>query len=203
MKKHHTKTGQVIAELAHYLRGRVLDAGGGRRKKYKELVLKHASEYVCADIEEGADVISDLTKLPFDDESFDSAICTQVLEHVTNPVGVMVEINRVLRPGGIAIITAPFLSPIHEDPGDCFRYTPDGLYWLGRNAGFSVVEKGRYGGLPYMLCSMLKFKFFNPYKNPSRIKRGIFRRIDSVLSFFDQYVPIGIYFAGSWVVLKK
>lgn len=47
---------------------------------------------------------ADAHKLPFKDESFDLVICTEVLEHVINPQGVIAEIKRVLKKDGIAII---------------------------------------------------------------------------------------------------
>jgi SAM-dependent methyltransferase len=55
-----------------------------------------------------ADVVSDVF-LPFADESFDLIICIQAFYYVPDPVRAASEIRRVLRPGGTAVITVPFV----------------------------------------------------------------------------------------------
>lgn len=49
-------------------------------------------------------VHADAHKLPFQDDSFDMIVCTEVLEHVTNPKGVLKEIRRVLKQHGAVVI---------------------------------------------------------------------------------------------------
>lgn len=69
----------------------------------------------------------DMQKMFYKDNTFDYVLTDQVLEHVRKPwVGVK-EIWRVLKPGGIAVITSALLFPIHGVPYDYFRFTPDGL----------------------------------------------------------------------------
>ncbi len=46
--------------------------------------------------------------LPFDDESFDAVWCTEVLEHLFNVHGALGELNRVLKPGGLLMVTTPY-----------------------------------------------------------------------------------------------
>ena len=48
----------------------------------------------------GLDVISDIARLPFADETFDAVLCSEVIEHVPAPIAVIAELARVLRPGG-------------------------------------------------------------------------------------------------------
>jgi SAM-dependent methyltransferase len=78
--------------------------------------------------------------LPFVEESFDTVLCTEVLEHVADPGAVVREMARVLKPGGYVITTTPLYFPIHEAPYDFFRYTPYGLRYLFERAGFKIVE---------------------------------------------------------------
>jgi SAM-dependent methyltransferase len=87
--------------------------------------------------------------LPFPDESFDYVVSDQVLEHIEGPPQrVIDESFRVLKPGGLAIHTTCFINPIHRDPNDFWRFTPDGLALLGRP--FSrIVDCGGWGN-PYV-----------------------------------------------------
>ncbi len=62
------------------------------------------------------DIVSDITAIPVEDGSFDAVMCTEVLEHVPDPVAALKELNRVLRPGGYLLITAPFASITHFAP---------------------------------------------------------------------------------------
>jgi ubiquinone/menaquinone biosynthesis C-methylase UbiE len=62
------------------------------------------------------DIISDITAIPVPDNSFDAVMCTEVLEHVPDAVAALKEMNRVLKPGGSLLITAPFTSLTHFAP---------------------------------------------------------------------------------------
>lgn len=57
------------------------------------------------------------TKIPFKDKSFDKAIMTEVLEHIDDDKKALAEVNRILKPGGILLITVPnFHFPFLWDP---------------------------------------------------------------------------------------
>lgn len=62
------------------------------------------------------DIVSDITAIPVEDGSFDAVMCTEVLEHVPDPVAALKELNRLLKPGGYLLITAPFASITHFAP---------------------------------------------------------------------------------------
>jgi SAM-dependent methyltransferase len=87
------------------------------------------------------DIVSDIVDIPEPDASFDAVLCTEVLEHLPDPVRALDEMARLLRPGGIFIITAPFWSLTHFAP---YHYaTGFNRYFyefhLGR-LGFDIVE---------------------------------------------------------------
>lgn len=64
--------------------------------------------YVAADLDSPlADVQLDVTRMPFSNDSFDVVLCNHVLEHVSDDRAAMREIERVLRPGGWAILLVP------------------------------------------------------------------------------------------------
>lgn len=89
---------------------------------------------------EAVDVVADITKLPYENDSVDRIVCDQVLEHVHSPSAVVVEMKRVLKPGGYAYISTPFMYPFHASPSDYQRFTHVGLRELLKD--FEVVELG-------------------------------------------------------------
>ena len=62
------------------------------------------------------DIVSDITAIPLPDHSVDAIMCTEVLEHVPNPVAALQEFSRLVKPGGYLLITAPFVSFTHFAP---------------------------------------------------------------------------------------
>ena len=73
------------------------------------------------------DYVCDITDIPVSDDSFDVIICTEVLEHVPEPIKVIKEFSRILRKNGKLFITAPLGCGIHQEPYIFYGgYTP---YW--------------------------------------------------------------------------
>ena len=138
----------LVRELAAHVRrclesvgnGRLLDIGCGE-KPYECYRTAHISEWVGFDVPENprADVHGYADSLPFAGGSFDTALCTEVLEHVSEPSTAVDELFRVLAPGGHVILTVPQYFPVHEEPYDFFRYTPYGVRHLFEKSGFEIV----------------------------------------------------------------
>ena len=86
------------------------------------------------------DIFGDIAALPFGDGQFDCLIAAETLEHVTDPWTALRECHRVLRPGGIALFTTPFMWPYHGNQGypDYWRFTADG--WRLLCKGFASVR---------------------------------------------------------------
>lgn len=85
--------------------------------------------------EHGEDRTGDLLALPFPEASFDGVVLTEVLEHCTDPVAAVREVFRVLRPGGLLLVTSPFIWPTHGIEGeyqDYWRFTRQGWELLLR-----------------------------------------------------------------------
>jgi len=93
------------------------------------------------------DIVSEADAIPVGDASFDAILCTEVLEHVPEPIRVVKEFGRILRPGGLLILTAPLGSAIHQQPYHFYGgYTP---YWYRRflpEAGFTDIVIEANGG---------------------------------------------------------
>ncbi len=73
------------------------------------------------------------------DGSFDTALCTEVLEHVPDAAGFLRRACRCLRPGGRLVMTVPFAARWHFTPYDYWRFTPASLNTLLTGAGFGQV----------------------------------------------------------------
>lgn len=105
------------------------------------------------------DYVCDASAIPVPDASFDAVLCTEMLEHVPDPVAVIQEFARVLRPGGQLLLTAPLGSGIHQEPHHYYGgFTP---YWyklyLGK-FGFSDIQVEPNSGF-FMFYSQESIRF--------------------------------------------
>ena len=75
----------------------------------------------------------------------DGVVCLEVIEHVPDPARAIIEIARVLKPGGKAWVSMPFLYPLHNEPFDFQRYTEFGLRRDMARASLEVVSLDRTG----------------------------------------------------------
>lgn len=131
----------------------VIDIGGGLRvdpkrnnrasdKKWALELVKNVDYKILDKVPDyHPDIVGDIHNLPFADNSVDSIICIDVLEHVEEPHKAAKEMYRVLKPGGYCYIHVPFLFYYHPMKGyykDFFRFTRDGLEYMLRD--FSQVE---------------------------------------------------------------
>jgi hypothetical protein len=135
------------------LEGRLLDVGC-RSKPYAYL-LTRATEHIGIDVELGTHVdhvISDGVSWPLKDESFQSALCTQVIQMVPNHHHLISEIHRVLCNNGIAVITIPFcyhdMTTVYNGAllKDLGRYSIIGAQELIHDS-FEVIEIRTQGGI--------------------------------------------------------
>ncbi|MDB6114577.1 MAG: Methyltransferase type 11 [Lacunisphaera sp.] len=140
------QTNSIRADLADALadfRGALLDVGCGN-SPFRHLLDPAHTRYQGADVQAAADfgyhnpdvVYFDGRVLPFPDASFEAVLCTEVLEHVAAPAEIIREMHRVLKPGGLLLVTIPWSARFHYQPLDYHRYTPSMLAELF--AGFAT-----------------------------------------------------------------
>lgn len=117
----------------------VLEIGGGRvstNHSYEDLFPNRHTYDV--DPNRQPDTLGDAHDLPFKEESFNFILCTEVLEHLHTPHVAISEFSRVLKPGGMLVLTTRFVFPIHDAPHDYYRYTEYGLRHLFKD--WNIIE---------------------------------------------------------------
>ena len=122
--------------------GKVLDMGGGRKAKYLPLLplgLDITSVNIDAEFAP-THLVKPGQPLPFEDNSFDTVICFNTLEHIYDATAVLAELHRVVKPGGLVHVTVPFMFRIHGHPDDYFRATPSWWRETFSRTGFAALE---------------------------------------------------------------
>lgn len=161
-----TSIRQALRSQLPRFRGTFLDIGCGVQP-YRSLITAAPAQvqrYIGMDLQGNPvsayanvqpDLFWDGVHIPMDNASVDSAMATEVLEHCPDPVAVLREAYRVLRPGGVLFFTVPFLWPLHDVPYDEYRYTPFALERSVKSAGFVDVGVRPLGGWDASLAQML------------------------------------------------
>ena len=122
---------------------------GGKGKPYACFFAGRVAHHYVLDVApaHSVDVVGDARIMPFSDASMDVVLITQVLEHIPDPIAVIGEIRRVLKPGGTLLLSVPSIFRQHGSPGDYWRYMPQGLEWILRDFR-SVNVRGEAGTVP-------------------------------------------------------
>ena len=160
----------------------VIDVGAGT-KPYRQLINSRTPYYCAQDLhasaqnkvgveQEAVDFVSSAEHMPIPSGSFDYAICTELLEHVTSPTGVMKEISRILKPGGKVIVTVPMIIGEHQQPWHFQNLTRYGLAQLSHESGLSLDTISPRGGYGSVMAALIRFM-------PGNLLRGqrIFVRV--------------------------
>jgi len=147
---------RAIFQCGGILGGRVLDAGSGLGKKYKE-IFKVDSVYVSLDINSDLkpDIVGSIDDIPVPDKNFDSIVSFQVLGDLIRPEKAIQEFRRVIKPGGMILITEGFMTELHGEPRDFWRFTPYGLSTLLEENGFQIVKVHLVGGFFSVITQMI------------------------------------------------
>lgn len=135
----------VARHVAGLPAGEVADIGAACRRRpwYREIWEAAGWTYTGVDLVAGKNVdvvLDDPFDFPFPDGRFDAVISGQMLEHNEMFWLSFLEMNRVLRPGGLMVHIAPSRGPEHRAPQDCWRFYRDGMTALARWSGFEVIE---------------------------------------------------------------
>jgi SAM-dependent methyltransferase len=156
----------ILGELYHDLlkkhaTGLLLDLGCGNVPLY-DVYKEYVIDNICIDWDKTLhknpylDFETDLNNfIPLESNTFDTILCTDVLEHLAEPHKLFGEIARLLKPNGKLILAVPFYYWIHEDPHDYFRYTKYALQKFCDINKLAVVELNPYGGAPEIIIDII------------------------------------------------
>ncbi|MBI5529795.1 MAG: class I SAM-dependent methyltransferase [Deltaproteobacteria bacterium] len=155
----------MFGALRRHCRGEVLDVGGW---DFFFAARSHGAAFVRwttleRDPEKQFDpgdprfsfVCGDGNSMPFPDASFDTVLLVHVLEHVFDPLRVLGEAARVLRPGGRAVVLVPQTSVLHDAPAHYYNFTE---FWVRESllrTGFALEEIELLGGFWSTIASRL------------------------------------------------
>lgn len=84
-------------------------------------------QFETLDIKPGSTYQADITKrTPIADSAFDLILCLDVLEHTCQPFDAMTELRRILKPGGLLLLSAPWNFRYHNPLPDNWRFSEHG-----------------------------------------------------------------------------
>ena len=182
---------------SRYLKGNLIDIGCGT-KPYKDLLAPYVTLHIGVDHlasmhkKSNIDQVGTAYQIPADNASFDSAICTAVLEHLEEPEQALRECYRVLKPGGVAIYSVPFIwhlryVPVRQEgqemssrkeikipsPRDFYRYSTHGLKYLFEKVGFQIIELKALSGFWVTFGQLFVYNLYRLNRGPLRWLRII------------------------------
>lgn len=168
---HYVHDKNLKKYASQYLYGRLIDIGCGE-KPYQKILAEYVSSHIgvdhdsCIHDKSKIDLMGTAYSIPADNNSFDSALCTAVLEHLEEPELALVECYRVLKPGGIALYSVPFIWHLHEAPRDYYRFTKYGLDYLFKKSGFDVIEIKALSGFWLTFGQLLVYNIYRYNRGP-------------------------------------
>lgn len=133
---HKQLLGDSLLEIGAYI------VEGQEKIALRNYVQSFVKEYIGLDMRNGpgVDVVSDAISIPFPDNRFDSVVSLDTLEHCKYPHKIFQECFRVTKVGGYLLLATVFIFPIHDYPGDYFRYSHEALRFMAEDAGYNVIE---------------------------------------------------------------
>lgn len=153
----------------------ILDVGAGRGDFSRVFT---GRTYIALDVYPYAevDLVADLTScVPIRRDCLDAIVLANVLEHAADPAGLLAVLACLLKPGGLVLVTIPFLLKIHQAPHDFSRFTRFGLQNLAERCGLEVALLEGYYDPPFLLNEALQNMERFALRGWPRLRRAVGR----------------------------
>jgi SAM-dependent methyltransferase len=169
----------ILEENKHVFKGRVLDVGGKRdnRRGSFEPPYEQVEDwfFLNNDKQTNPDILIDLPNIPLEDNSIDVVLCTEVMEYIYDFRELLFQMGRVIKPGGVLILSTPFIGALHGDSeGDYYRFT-ESLLIKELTDSFTIESVERMGGIVAVIYDL--FRSYMSYQT----KRSFMIRVLSAL----------------------
>lgn len=125
-------------------------------------IMPEGTPWVGLDCQHGdnVDAVADIEKqTDFPPETFNTVLCSEVVEHLYRPWDALKEMHRLLQKDGWIVITTLFSFPVHGYPDDYWRFTPSCMQRLLEDAGFTEVKVITAGIVDYDLANSIPGSF--------------------------------------------
>lgn len=195
--------------LKKYARGKLIDLGAGKLI-LKPWVIGQVKSYQSVDLKKthpDLDFIADIEDLKiFENNSFDTVLCIQVLEHTSHFWLALDEISRILKPNGILILSVPHLSFLHGQPNDYFRFTKFALQKLLNEREMKIIKIISAGGFFSFLLTpvlILTGAFFGLWPIVNWLVLKINKWLSKIAVFLDCHSDRQKIYALNYIVIAR
>jgi ubiquinone/menaquinone biosynthesis C-methylase UbiE len=194
--------------------GTVLDVGSGT-SPYRKLFSKF--KYLAHDFGQyhgeklggtkeysEIDIKSDISAIPLPDESVEAIICTEVLEHVPEPLKAFKEFSRLLVPKGLLVITAPLTSGEHQLPYHFYGGFSKGFYeFAAGSVNMAILHLQYHGGFLRLIAQELaRLSMYPVHSDKVFLENTLTVLANNAITLDSKYCHTG-FSIGVWCVLQK
>lgn len=202
-----------------YLKGICADIGSGNAI-YKDIILSKVDKYIAIDKSSIHEhmfktsnekfIDADIKDLPLENNSIDSIILTQVLEHIDEPYTALNEITRIIKKDGILILSVPFIYQAHATPYDYFRFSEYGLKKLLKDYNYEILEFHNQGYFGTTIISIINGFIWNLSSKNKLLRNTIFLpflllsfTINNIIGLILDKMKMKEFTPNFWVIVKK
>ena len=165
---------EIFEALIKYGKGEILDVGGWDFYATAKKKNIQFNSWTTLDTQEEKKltlndknykfILGDGCNMPFDNNKFDTVLCIQVVEHVFEPIKMVYEVSRVLKPNCYGIFLIPQTSTIHHTPEHYYNFTRFWIMQVMKKANLEIIELKSLGGFWSTIASRLLYFFLQSIK---------------------------------------
>ena len=188
-------------------KGKVLDLGGKKVNRRGNFSPPHeqVDEWLFLNNDEGSqpDILTHLPNIPLESNSVDVVLCLEVIEYIADYQKLLLEINRVLKKGGVLVLSFPFMYPLHaDDKFDYYRFT-EPLIRRELSGMFMINEFIRMGSIPAVFFDMIR-AYLSYQTGKTLLVRALYRLLimmRHIVVYLDKKMSNNNYYINTGYIL--